>query len=129
VTEHVTVQVVAILEAAREPRSREELQAAVGIKHRMHFVHTYLEPLLSAGWLAMTIPDKPRSRNQKYRATAVGLAVLAEPRRESSEERKVMLRGCELGMAGCSFKTEAFVATATSKTRDRRSLATDSPPT
>ena len=32
--------------------------------------------LLSAGWLAMTIPDKPNSRLQRYRTTPAGLEVL-----------------------------------------------------
>ena len=77
-TEQVTAQVAAILKAAQEPRTREELQAALGIKHRMHFVHAYLEPLLAAGSLAMTIPNKPRSRNQRYRTTEAGLALLRQ---------------------------------------------------
>jgi ATP-dependent DNA helicase RecG len=75
-TPQVTPQVTAVLEAARRPRSREELQQSVGLKDRVHFLKAYLEPLLAAGWLEMTIPDKPRSRLQRYRTTATGLAVL-----------------------------------------------------
>lgn len=78
VTPHVTAQVVTLLEAARRPHSREELQHAIGLKDRMHFQRAYLEPLLAASWLEMTIPDKPRSRLQRYRTTAVGLALLQE---------------------------------------------------
>ena len=45
-----------------------------------------LKPLLEAGWLEMTIPDKPTSSKQKYRLTARGKNLLAqlgeeEPRR------------------------------------------------
>jgi ATP-dependent DNA helicase RecG len=72
----VTPQVAAILKAAREPRSREELQGATGLKDRGHFRMAYLEPLLSAGWLEMTIPDKPNSRLQRYRTTPAGLEAL-----------------------------------------------------
>lgn len=32
----------------------------------------YLQPLRDAGWLEMTIPDKPRSSRQKYRLTEKG---------------------------------------------------------
>lgn len=75
-TVQVTAHVAALLEAAEEPRSREELQNAVGLRHRMHFLKAYLEPLLKTGWLEMTVPDKPKSRLQRYRATAAGLAQL-----------------------------------------------------
>ena len=82
VTEQVTAQVEAVLQAAAQAtRSREELQVASGIKHREHFRKAYLEPLLGTGWLAMTIPDKPRSPKQRYRTTDLGLTVLSQRRR------------------------------------------------
>lgn len=65
-------QQVALLEAATEPRSREELQAVAGIRHRQHFLLEYLRPLLDAGLLEPTIPDKPRSSKQRYRLTEAG---------------------------------------------------------
>jgi hypothetical protein len=76
VTPHVTPQVVALLKAAHHPCSRGELQQVVGLKDREHFRKTYLEPLLTAGWLEMTIPEKPRSRHQRYRTTESGKAAL-----------------------------------------------------
>ena len=36
-----------------------------------------LRPLMDAGWIEMTIPDKPTSRMQRYRTTAAGREVLA----------------------------------------------------
>ena len=77
VSEQVTSQVIAVLEAARTARTREELQGAVGLRDREHFRKTYLEPLLVAGWLKMTIPDKRRSSKQRYRTTDLGRKVLA----------------------------------------------------
>jgi ATP-dependent DNA helicase RecG len=78
VTEQVTEQVAIMLQAACEPRSLKELQSAVGLKHRPHFINAYLEPLLATKWLKMTIPDKPRSPKQRYRTTDVGHKVLAQ---------------------------------------------------
>ena len=78
VGDQVTPQVIAVLEAARTTRTREELQKAVGLRDREHFRKTYLEQLLVAGWLEMTIPDKPRSSKQRYRTTDLGHKVLAQ---------------------------------------------------
>lgn len=71
-TPQVTPQVVAVLEAAQREISATELQAAAALKDRVYFLKRYLEPMLAAGWLERTIPDKPRSRNQKYRLTDKG---------------------------------------------------------
>ena len=76
VTPQVTPQVTRVLELALSERPLSELQAAAELKDRVHFLKTYLEPFLLAGWLERTIPDKPRSSKQKYRLTAKGRAVL-----------------------------------------------------
>jgi predicted HTH transcriptional regulator len=83
-TSQVTPQVITLLEAAQQPHPREELQRAVGLKDRMHFQKAYLEPLLAAEWLEMTIPNKPRSRLQRYRTTPAGLVVLRKDPSKSS---------------------------------------------
>ena len=78
VTPQVTAQVGKVLDAtANEARSREELQTATGMIDREHFRKAYIEPLVTAGWLERTIPDKPTSRLQKYRLTAKGRDWLA----------------------------------------------------
>lgn len=49
-----------------EPRSRAELQAFCNISSRHYFRTKILGPLVSANKIKLTIPDKPRSSNQKY---------------------------------------------------------------
>jgi len=71
-----TAQVKILLEAGREPKTRDELQMLVSLVHRQHFIKEYLKPLLEAGWLEMTIPEKPRSSKQRYRLTQKGRSVL-----------------------------------------------------
>lgn len=78
VAPQVTLQVLAILEAAKTASSRSELQKAAGLKDCEHFRLAYLEPLLAAGWLAMTIPNRPRSSKQRYRTTEAGRRVLQQ---------------------------------------------------
>lgn len=71
-----TAQVKIMLEAGCEPKTRDELQILVGLVHRQHFIKEYLKPLLEAGWLEMTVPEKPRSSKQRYRLTQKGRSVL-----------------------------------------------------
>lgn len=52
-----------------------------GRTDRTKFRDQVVAPLLEAGLLEMTIPDKPRSSKQQYRITEVGRAVLATARK------------------------------------------------
>lgn len=76
VTPHVTPQVQTVLRKSEEVASAAQLQKAVGLKDRVHFLKNYLEPLLQAEWIERTIPDSPRSSKQKYRLTEKGRKVL-----------------------------------------------------
>ncbi|MBN1127767.1 MAG: DUF4062 domain-containing protein [Chitinispirillaceae bacterium] len=54
------------------------LMRIAGRSDRTKFRHQVLNPLIEAGLVEMTIPDKPTSSNQKYRTTDKGRAWLAE---------------------------------------------------
>ncbi len=69
-------QVLQMLEKADHPLSRNVLQEAAGLRDREHFVKEHLDPILVAGLVEMTIPDKPRSSKQRYRLTPTGLEYL-----------------------------------------------------
>lgn len=48
------------------PKSKQEMMEKINLVGLRNFREKYLKPLLEANLLAMTIPDKPTSRNQKY---------------------------------------------------------------
>jgi ATP-dependent DNA helicase RecG len=69
---------VRVLLAAREARPIDSLMKECGRSNRTKFRQQVVQPLLGAGLLAMTVPDKPTSSRQKYRTTGAGAALLKE---------------------------------------------------
>ena len=59
-------EAISLLDFCQEPRTREELTAFMKIDTFSYLLKRYLQPLLEAGKLELTIPDKPRSRKQRY---------------------------------------------------------------
>ena len=49
------------------PRSTKEIFDRLGVTYDNKSRKRYLVPLLDAGYLEMTIPERPRDKNQKYR--------------------------------------------------------------
>ncbi len=52
-----------------EPKSLKEIIEYFGYKNARGFREKYINPLLKENKLRQTIPDKPRSRNQKQHCT------------------------------------------------------------
>jgi len=61
-----------------------DLMAVVGRSNRTKFRDQVLTPLLEAGLVEMTIPDKPRSSKQRYRLTANGRALLEQLNKDAT---------------------------------------------
>jgi hypothetical protein len=68
----VTGEVERLILVCHGELDRKALQAALALKSEENFRKLYLVPALAAGLVEMIIPDKPTSRNQKYRLTAKG---------------------------------------------------------
>ena len=68
---------VEILRNCLTDKAIGELMLVVGRSNRTKFRDQVLNPLLEAGLIEMTIPDKPRSSKQKYRLTEKGRRFLS----------------------------------------------------
>ena len=58
--------------------TRRELFGRLGIRGDSRAYRRHIDPLISAGLIEMTLPDKPKSRLQKYRLTEKGRAACGE---------------------------------------------------
>ena len=48
------------------PRSRQEIADRIGKKTGQYIIKRYVMPLGEAGKMAMTLPEKPRSKLQRF---------------------------------------------------------------
>ena len=55
-----------VLAFCEQPKSLTEIMIRLGLKHRNNTKNRYINPLIEGGFLEMTIPEKPNSKNQKY---------------------------------------------------------------
>lgn len=55
-----------LLDFCKTPRSRKEIADYLGIGTVFYAMQHYVQPLVTTGQLKMTIPEKPKSRNQKF---------------------------------------------------------------
>ena len=69
---NATGEVERLLRVMEGEMSRKDMQLALDLRHEDHFRRAYLNPALALGLVEMTLPDKPRSGNQRYRLTGRG---------------------------------------------------------
>lgn len=55
-----------LLEYCKKPRSREDIKNFLKLKTWNYIMERWIRPLLDQGKLQLTMPEKPRSRQQKY---------------------------------------------------------------
>ncbi|MFD1630574.1 Fic family protein [Pseudopedobacter beijingensis] len=67
-----TPQVEELLKIMVGQHSRQELQELLALTDRENFRLNYLQPAINNGYVVLTIPDKPTSKNQKYYLTEKG---------------------------------------------------------
>lgn len=64
---HISNQIKALMSVIETyPMSAVELMEKLGLKSRVTFRKNYIQPALAAGLIAMTDPDIPTNRNQRY---------------------------------------------------------------
>lgn len=74
---------VEILRFCREAQPLVAMMKVLGRQNRTKFRDGLVTPLIEAALLELTIPDKPRSRMQRYKTTEAGLAMASALKAET----------------------------------------------
>jgi ATP-dependent DNA helicase RecG len=61
-----------ILSFCIEAKSRKEVLEYIGVSSQTKNYERYLEPLISKSLIELTLPDKPKSKNQQYITSVKG---------------------------------------------------------
>lgn len=72
-----------VLVFCEQPQSRLAILETLKLYNNSRNFDNYIKPLIEIGWLNLTIPDKPTSKNQQYFTTELGkrlLTILAKER-------------------------------------------------
>ena len=77
-TDHVTPEVSKILRILEGEMNRQEIMTRLELRDEKHFREHYQQVAIASGVIEMTVPDKPKSRFQKYRLTEAGQRWLAK---------------------------------------------------
>lgn len=78
VTPQVTPEVTRLIGSLKGEMSRAELMTVLALKDTEHFRKVYLTVAIDEGVIERTIPDKPKSRLQKYRLTELGKKLVSK---------------------------------------------------
>ena len=65
-------EVVKMVEVIKGEMTKKEIMKVLSLNDEKHFREHYLQKALAGDLIEMTIADKPRSKNQKYRLTNKG---------------------------------------------------------
>ncbi len=72
---NVKPEIKLILKVLQGEMTRDELLYALNLKSIKNLRKRYLAPAIEQGYIEMTLPEKPKSKNQRYRLTEKGCVV------------------------------------------------------
>ncbi len=67
---------IEILNICRTPQKRKDILRKIGLTNQTKNFQNNILPLIQEKYLELTIPDKPKSKNQKYQTTSEGIDII-----------------------------------------------------
>ena len=77
IKEKINPTIQTVIKYCVEPKSRDEIFEQIGLYKNTKNFQNHIKPLIDAGWLYYSLPNKLTSRDQKYYTTDLGKKLLA----------------------------------------------------
>lgn len=77
IREKINPTIQTVIKYCVEPKSRDEIFEQIGLYKNTKNFQNHIKPLIDAGWLYYSLPNKLTSRDQKYYTTELGKKLLA----------------------------------------------------
>lgn len=76
IKDKVSASIIKVLQYCKKPKSSDEIFEEIGLYKNTKNHNHHIKPLIEVGWLNLTLPNKPTSKNQKYYTTDLGKKLL-----------------------------------------------------
>lgn len=76
IKDRVSASIIKVLQYCKKPKSSDEIFEEIGLYKNTKNHNHHIKPLIEVGWLNLTLPNKPTSKNQKYYTTDLGEKLL-----------------------------------------------------
>lgn len=76
IKDRVSASIIKVLQYCKEPKSSDEIFEEIGLYKNTKNHNHHIKPLIEIGWLNLTLPNKPTSKNQAYYTTEIGKKLL-----------------------------------------------------
>ena len=86
-----------------KPKTREEIFKHIKIYNNSRNFSSYIKPIIDVGWLQLTVPDKPTSKNQKYVTSDIANR-LVEP--ETTGIKRISVDSSNIASVGYDAENE-----------------------
>jgi predicted transcriptional regulator len=76
IKERINAKIIEALNYCMEPKSKDEIFEKITLYKNTKNYNHHIKPLIEVGWLNLTLPNKPTSKNQQYYTTELGKKLL-----------------------------------------------------
>jgi ATP-dependent DNA helicase RecG len=76
IKERINAKIIEVLNYCIEPKSKDEIFEKITLYKNTKNYNHHIKPLIDVGWLNLTLPNKPTSKNQQYYTTELGKKLL-----------------------------------------------------